>query len=122
MKYNFFEELSKIKAEPYYELPENINKPIIDWLKSIKCKIGAVIVAEMQKRVNYGTVELVNKNVPSGKITIQVDAGMVYERKSFETRTEGDWVATITRTFKNPNLDKHRRKDNGKGQVEKSGN
>jgi len=111
MRYNFYDQLARIKKNANYALPEDINKPVTDWLYKIGCKIGAERVIDAQKKVQYKTIDLTNKKVPDAKISIQVSAGMVGERKEWEKKEDGEWVVLEYSTVKNPNLDKHKPKE-----------
>lgn len=106
MRYSFYDQLAKIRKNPYHILPEDINQPIIEWLNKIGCSPGAAAVMEAQKNVGYQKIELIHEKAPNAKIIIQVDSGMVGERKEWEKKNIGPWEMIITKTVKNPNLDK----------------
>ena len=108
MKYSFFDQLAKLKANPNHQLPPDINVPVIEWLDSIGCEVGAALISDFQARVRYGGIDLIHDDNPNAKISLQVDAGMIGERREHEIKRQGKWTAYIYRTIKNPNLDKHR--------------
>lgn len=111
MRYNFFDQLKKLKADPGHQLPQDINQPMIEWLEKIGCDIGAELVSDAQVKVRYEGIELVHDANPNAKIAMQIDAGMVGERREYEVKRSGKWTAFIYRTIKNPNIDKHRPKE-----------
>lgn len=108
MKYNFFEWRDKIKKNPKLKLPSDINKPIKDWLKDIDCDLGYDIVEDGEENVSYEGVKLENDNVKDAEIMLQLQSGMIAERKEIHIKRRGPWKATIYKTIKNPNLDKRR--------------
>ncbi len=109
MKYNFFEQLDKVKKDPYYTLPEDINFPIIEYLERIGCGCAIRKLKYYQDHVKYGTIEIVNDKIPNAKITIHVDCGMVGERKEWKMSKDGDWSVIEYSTVKNPNLTKEKK-------------
>jgi len=108
VKYNFFDQLEKLKADPNHQLPADINKPMIEWLEKIGCGLGADLIADAQVKVRYEGIELVHDDNPNAKIAVQIDAGMVGERREYEIKRKGKWTAFVYRTIKNPNLNKQR--------------
>lgn len=105
-KYNFHEELEKIKKNPKYRLPEDINKPVFDFLEKIKCELGIKKLKMMQEHLNYGQIELRRKNLPNSVLTIQVDSGMAEGWKDSENEYDDVWSMSAYKTVKNYNLNK----------------
>jgi len=110
MKYNFFEWRDKIKADPSIRLPDDINKPVVDWLDSIGCEVGKGVVESAQEKVQYMGVEIVHDDQPGAKISFQIDMGMIGERRIYKTIKDGPWTVHTYKTIKNWNIDKRKPK------------
>lgn len=108
MRYSFFEEKAKIEKNPDYTLPDDINQPIIDWLEKIGCAFGANEVKIAQQNVAYRKFEIVNRTINNATITLQMQCGMITERKEVQQKSEGNWVVSVTKTVKNPKISKYR--------------
>lgn len=106
MRYNFHDQLAALKNDPQYRLPEDINAPVVAFLEKIGCFIGAKILRRFQDHVNYGTIELINKNAPNAKLSIQVDAGMAEGHSQYEMAIDGNWTAIFYKSIRNDNLTK----------------
>jgi hypothetical protein len=106
MRYNFHDQLSNVHKNPKYVLPADINQPVIDFLEKIGCTIGVKLLRKMQQNVNYGSIDLIHDDVPSAKITIQVDCGMAEGYKIYDLEKVGKWNSISYRIVKNKNLDK----------------
>jgi hypothetical protein len=118
MRYNFHEMLSKIKANPRFVLPSDINEPVYRFLDKIGCKIGCTTLRRLEQSVGYGQIELVRDDIPNAKISIDVAAGMVGEWKEFILLTGDKWTCISYKNVKNSNLDKrniHKGELNGNG-------
>ena len=107
-KYNFHEQLEKVKGNVNYKLPEDINKPVFDFLEKIGCKIGAETLKTMQDHLNYGQIELRRIDLPNSILSIQVDCGMAEGWKDCELRTDKAWSTSVYKTVKNYNLNKRK--------------
>lgn len=107
-RHSFHEHLAELKRNPKHTLPEDINKPITDWLRKIGCELGAKAVEDARANVRYETLRLVHKGDAKAEIRIQIDAGMVGERKELTVKSDEPWTSYIERCIKNPNLDKRR--------------
>jgi hypothetical protein len=106
MAYNFIEQKEAAKKNPRYMLPADINKPVIDFLEKIGCKIGVESIKDMQNKLNYGLVELTSEKVPNAKLSIQVDCGMAEGYKQYEIKKADGWTSTTYKMVKNWNVDK----------------
>jgi hypothetical protein len=106
MRYNFHDQLASIKRDPKYRLPDDINAPVVSFLKRIGCDIGIEILKRYQDHINYGTIDLINKHTPNAKLSIQVDAGMAEGYTQHEMVEIGDWSAIFYKTIRNDNLTK----------------
>jgi hypothetical protein len=111
MRYNFHDELAKIRANPKHVLPLDINSPIKGFLQKIGCELAIDELTKLQNCVGYATIEICNSDLPSHKISIQVDSGMASEYKDFKVKNDGKWSVAVCKTVKNSNLDKRRVKD-----------
>ena len=109
-RYSFHDQLNSIKRDPKYVLPADINAPVLRYLESIDCKIGADLVLAKQAHVGYGTVELIHDDAPNARLVIQFDAGMVGEWKKWVQTKAGKWTAIDISTVKNANIDKRKPK------------
>jgi hypothetical protein len=107
MRYKFYEQRDKIKKDPKYKLPADINAPVYEFLDGIKCKAGREALKSLEDCVGYGTIEIVNDDLPNAKIVIQVDSGMAEGRKEhLPPDKDGKWNVFTYKTVKNYNLDK----------------
>jgi hypothetical protein len=111
MRYKFHDQLEAVKHNAGYKLPEDINKPVIDFLESIECAIGVKLVKAAQEKIKYCTIELVRQDVPNAKIEIQIDCGMAQGYKQYLIENDEKWRATSYSTIKNYNLDKSKPKE-----------
>jgi hypothetical protein len=113
MRYNFHEQVKKVKENPKYQLPYDINKPVIDYLKSINCTVAIEELKKWQERVRYGAIELVSDLAVNAKLSIQVDCGMASGYKEYRlTRDDKNkWTMICYHTVRNSNLDKSKKKE-----------
>ena len=106
MRYKFHEQLDKIRHNPKYVLPGDINAPVHEYLEKIGCKECDELLYEFERDAAYGTIDIIHDDVPAAKITIQVDAGMVGEFKKWDVKKSGKWLLIHYRNVKNANIDK----------------
>jgi NADH:ubiquinone oxidoreductase subunit E len=109
MRYNFHEQLAAIKRNPKHVLPADINAPVKAFLQGIGCEAACDELRKLQEHVNYATIDIISAEVPTAKISVQVDAGMAEGWKEFRTVTNGKWTIHICKSIKNANLDKKKR-------------
>jgi hypothetical protein len=105
-RYNFHEQLAKIKKDSKYRLPADINAPVQAFLDKIGCEVGIKKLATAQDHINYGTIELIDDRVPNAKLEIQVDAGMAEGWNQYEVEKIGHWTAISYKSIRNDNLTK----------------
>lgn len=106
MRYNFHEQHARIKANPKYVLPEDINASVEKYLEDIKCTIGKSTLASMREKASYGKLELIHDDLHNCKIIVQVDCGMAEGYIRHELKKEGKWTLIKSISIKNSNLDK----------------
>jgi hypothetical protein len=111
MRYKFHEQLEAVHRNPGYNLPDDINQPVIDFLKKIGCDIGVEKVRFAQKNIKYRTIDIVSDEVPNAKIRIQMDCGMAEGRKEYTLERRGKWTVITYDTVKNSNLDKSKKEE-----------
>jgi hypothetical protein len=110
--------LAKIRENPSFVLPSDINAPVYRFLEKIGCAIGIESLKQMEAHIAYGQLELMRSDIPNAKITITVDAGMVGEWKEYLLCKNGAWSCIAYKNVKNSNLDKrniHKGENNGHG-------
>jgi hypothetical protein len=112
MRYKFHEQLEAVKRNPSYNLPADINQPVIDFLEKIGCDIGIEKVRFAQKNIKYRTIDIVSDEAPNAKISIQMDCGMAEGRKEYQLERRGKWTVITYDTVRNSNLDKSNPKKN----------
>lgn len=106
MRYNFHNELKKVKTDPKYVLPLDINKPVTDFLNEIGCKPGSDKVKLFQEKIRYGKIDLIHDDKPTAKLSIQIDCGMADGYKKCEVDKIGKWTIVSTFGVRNSCLDK----------------
>ena len=106
MRYNFHTELKKVKSNPKYSLPEDINKPVIDFFSEIGCVPGAEKIKKFQDLIRYGKIDVIHDDVPNAKLSVQIDCGMADGYKKCEVEKKGKWTIVSTYGVRNSNLDK----------------
>lgn len=109
-RYNFHDELKKVKQNPKYVLPQDINESEKEFFRKKGCELGTEIIEEFEKHVRYGHVDIFHKKVDGKKISMQIDSGMVDGHTTHEIREKGDYTAVITYSVRNKKLDKKKLK------------
>jgi outer membrane protein OmpA-like peptidoglycan-associated protein len=107
-RYLFHEQLENVKRDASYILPNDINEPVILFLKKIGCDPGIKWLEDMQKRIRYGQCQLVNVLGQNKTLEIQVDCGMASGYKVIEKIEKDGWFMTTDYTIRNSNLDKRK--------------
>jgi hypothetical protein len=105
-KYNYHEEIEKVKKDPKYTLPLDINKPVFDFLEKIGCDLAVKELQSMQESLNYGQIEINRNDLPNVTLLIQVDCGMAGDWKDHETKKDENWTVRRYKIVKNYNLTK----------------
>jgi hypothetical protein len=105
-KYNYHEIKRKLESNPKYELPFDINAPVIAHFNKIGCRIACDKISDMQKRAACGKIEVFHDDSLNVKQRINISFGMADGYETDIRYKDGKWNLVEYSTVKNSNLTK----------------
>lgn len=103
-KYNYYQMLHNVKKNTSYVLPEDINKPVEDYLEKIGCSVGVEKLKKLRSCIGYDKISLSREDIPEAEIVINISCGMADGYTQHKTTVKNGWTCRETKTIRNYNL------------------
>jgi len=108
-KYNFFDLKDGVKKGK--KLPEDVNKPIHDFLVSNGVKTVSEILKKKEQKTQCGDLSFFNIKNPAVRVELKVNFGMVEGYDTVSEVVEGDFVIVDRTHIRNFDLDMSKKKE-----------
>ena len=108
-KYNFFDLKADVKKGK--KLPEDVNKPIHEFLVSNGLQSVSEILKKKEQKIQCGDLNVFSVKNPAVRVELKTNYGMV---EGYDTVTEvvkGDFVIVDRTHIRNVNLDMSKKKE-----------
>lgn len=108
-KYNFFDLKDDVKRGK--KLPEDVNKPIHDFLVSNGVQTVSNILKKKEQKTQCGDVSFYNIKNPLVRVEIKTNYGMVEGYDTVNEIVDGDFVIVDRTHIRNFDLDMSKKKE-----------
>lgn len=108
-KYSFFDLKDGVKKGK--KLPEDVNKPVHDFLVSNGLGVVSDILKKKEQKTQCGDLSFFNVKNPSVRVELKTNYGMVEGYDTVAEHVEGDFVIVDRTHIRNFHLDMSKKKE-----------